>query len=91
MFPYKVTFFLFQALLILLMYHPTSQAQGLLNEYLHLVWSCRTENDKKAMLKILLTLPDKLHGIMFGQFATKDKWTRSNTSLKSIWRALKLK
>lgn len=62
-----------RALLILLMYHPTSQAQGLFNEYLHLVWSCRTDEDKKAILKILLTLPEKLHGVTYGRYVSKDK------------------
>ncbi|CAB3235267.1 unnamed protein product [Arctia plantaginis] len=57
-----------RALLILLMYHPTSQAQGLFNEYLHLVWSCRSDDDKKAILKIMLTLPEKLHGVTYGRY-----------------------
>ncbi|XP_030026454.1 uncharacterized protein LOC115444711 [Manduca sexta] len=51
----------FRALTILLMYHPTSQAKGLFSDFLHMVWSCRTDEDKKAILKIILTLPDKLY------------------------------
>lgn len=50
-----------RCLTILLMYHPTSQAKGLLNDYMHMALSCRTDEDKKALLKILLTLPDKIH------------------------------
>lgn len=38
------------------MYHPDSQAKGFLNEYIHMVWGCRTDQDKKAIQKVLLTL-----------------------------------
>ncbi|XP_075974253.1 uncharacterized protein LOC142975350 [Anticarsia gemmatalis] len=62
-----------RALLILLMYHPTSQAKGLLNEYLHLVWSCRSDGDKKAIQKVLLTLPEQLHGVIHGRYVDKEK------------------
>ena len=47
---------------ILLMYHPSAKAQLLLNDYLHLVLSCRSDQDKKAVYKVLLTLQDKIYG-----------------------------
>ncbi|CAH1646429.1 unnamed protein product [Spodoptera littoralis] len=62
-----------RALVILIMYHPTSQALGLLNEYLHLVWSCRSDEVKKAVLKILLTLPEKIHGVTNSRYKDTDK------------------
>ncbi|KAH9639977.1 hypothetical protein HF086_008072 [Spodoptera exigua] len=62
-----------RALLILIMYHPTSQALGLLNDYLHLVWSCRSDDVKKAVLKILLTLPEKIHGVTHTRYKDTDK------------------
>lgn len=55
------------------MYHPSSQAQGLLNDYLHLVWSCRDDETKKAVLKIMLTLPEKIHGPTYGKYFDASK------------------
>ncbi|KAM3963758.1 uncharacterized protein ACR2FA_002280 [Aphomia sociella] len=48
-----------RALIILLMYHPTAQAQSLLHEFFHMVCTCRTDIEKKALMRVLLTLPEK--------------------------------
>ncbi|XP_021197249.3 uncharacterized protein LOC110381282 [Helicoverpa armigera] len=61
-----------RALVILIMYHPSSQAKGLLNEYLHFVWACRSDEVKKAVLKILLTLPEKIHGVTNSRYNDTD-------------------
>lgn len=42
------------------MYHPTAKAQGLFHQYLHMVVGCRSDEDKKAMTKILLAVPEKV-------------------------------
>lgn len=42
------------------MYHPDSQAKGYFNEYLHMVWGCRSDQDKKAILKTILTLSKRM-------------------------------
>ncbi|XP_049868477.1 uncharacterized protein LOC126368496 [Pectinophora gossypiella] len=52
--------FYIRALTILLMNHPSARAQGLLNDYLHMVLSCRSDEDKKAVLKVVLSLPKKI-------------------------------
>ncbi|XP_064072051.1 uncharacterized protein LOC135193451 [Vanessa tameamea] len=51
-----------RALTILLMNHPSAKSQELLNDYLHMVHSCRSDQDKKAVIKSLLTLPYKIYG-----------------------------
>ncbi|XP_004929412.1 uncharacterized protein LOC101743463 [Bombyx mori] len=51
----------YRAMTILLLNHPTAQANSLMNEFLHMVLSCRSDADKKAILKILLSLPSKRH------------------------------
>ncbi|XP_059055572.1 uncharacterized protein LOC131849509 [Achroia grisella] len=53
-----------RALIILLMYHPTAKAKSLLHEYFHMICSCRTDVDKKALKKVLLSLPEKFMFIM---------------------------
>ncbi|VVD00553.1 unnamed protein product [Leptidea sinapis] len=49
-----------RALTILLMFHPVAKSKCLLNDYFHMVLSCRSEQDKKALCKVLLTLPNKI-------------------------------
>ncbi|CAG9579056.1 unnamed protein product [Danaus chrysippus] len=51
-----------RALTILLMNHPSAKSQSLLNDYLHMVLSCRSEQDKKAIYKALLSLTEKIYG-----------------------------
>lgn len=48
-----------RALLFLLMYHPTAKAQNTLHQFMHMVLGLRSEEEKKAFTKLLLTLPDK--------------------------------
>ncbi|KAJ2950232.1 hypothetical protein O0L34_g11594 [Tuta absoluta] len=49
--------FYIRALTLLLMNHPNAQEQGLLNDYLHMVLSCRSNEDKRAVLKNAMGLP----------------------------------
>ncbi|XP_068632353.1 uncharacterized protein [Battus philenor] len=51
-----------RALTILLMNHPMAKSQSLLSDYFHMVLSCRSDEDKKAVFKVLLSLTEKLHG-----------------------------
>ncbi|XP_013149194.1 PREDICTED: uncharacterized protein LOC106111606 [Papilio polytes] len=51
-----------RAMTILLMNHPYAKAQSLLSEYFHMVLSCRSDENKKALFKVLLSLTEKLHG-----------------------------
>ncbi|XP_031762789.1 uncharacterized protein LOC116412637 isoform X2 [Galleria mellonella] len=48
-----------RAMVILLMYHPTAKAKSLLEDYFHKACTCRTEVEKKAFMRVLLTLPEK--------------------------------
>lgn len=43
------------------MYHPSAKSQSLLSDYLHLVLSCRTEEDQRAVYKCILSLPEKIY------------------------------
>ncbi|XP_045516060.1 uncharacterized protein LOC123709026 [Pieris brassicae] len=58
----KTEYHYIRALTILLMNHPYAKSQSLLNHYFHMVLSCRSDQDKKALYKVLLTMPDKLMG-----------------------------
>ncbi|CAG9785844.1 unnamed protein product [Diatraea saccharalis] len=49
-----------RALAILMMFYPAAQSQGTLQEYIHMVCSCRTAEEKKALMKLILTLPEKI-------------------------------
>ncbi|XP_041988685.1 uncharacterized protein LOC121740044 [Aricia agestis] len=51
-----------RALTILLMNHPSAKTQSLLTDFLHMVLACRSGEDKKAIYKALLTLPEKMYG-----------------------------
>ncbi|XP_073949890.1 uncharacterized protein [Choristoneura fumiferana] len=50
-----------RAYTILLMHHPFAKANCLLDDYLHMVLGCRSQEDKKAVIKVLVTLTDKLY------------------------------
>ncbi|CAG9129073.1 unnamed protein product [Plutella xylostella] len=50
----------YRAYQILLFNHPYARSNGLLMEYFHMVLSCRHDEDKKALMKILACLPNKL-------------------------------
>ncbi|XP_053613134.1 uncharacterized protein LOC128676805 [Plodia interpunctella] len=50
-----------RAMIILFMFHPEAKSKQLLHEYLHMVCTCRTEQEKRALMRVILTLPEKLH------------------------------
>ncbi|XP_045494823.1 uncharacterized protein LOC123693673 [Colias croceus] len=60
-----------RALTILLMNHPSAKAQSLLNHYFHMALSCRSDQDKKALFKVMLTISDKL--IRYGSLILNDE------------------
>ncbi|XP_047990450.1 uncharacterized protein LOC125229607 [Leguminivora glycinivorella] len=53
--------FYLKAFTILLMNHPYARAHGLLEDYMHMVLSCRTRESRQAVLKVLVTLTDTLY------------------------------
>ncbi|XP_060803998.1 uncharacterized protein LOC132902528 [Amyelois transitella] len=48
-----------RALMLVFMYHPEARSKQLLPEYLHMVSTCRTEQEKRALMRAILTLPEK--------------------------------
>ncbi|XP_038214492.1 uncharacterized protein LOC119834231 [Zerene cesonia] len=65
-----------RALTILLMNHPSAKAQSLLNHYLHMALSCRSDQDKKALYKVMLSISDKL--IRYGSLILNDENCNQN-------------
>ncbi|XP_063359165.1 uncharacterized protein LOC134648609 [Cydia amplana] len=53
--------FYLKAFTILLMNHPYARAHGLLDDYMHMVLSCRTQESRQAIMKVLVTLTDTLY------------------------------
>ncbi|CAG4949545.1 unnamed protein product [Colias eurytheme] len=65
-----------RALTILLMNHPSAKAQSLLNHYFHMVLSCRSDQDKKALFKVMLSISHKL--IRYGSLILNDENLNQN-------------
>ncbi|XP_061704103.1 uncharacterized protein LOC133515559 [Cydia pomonella] len=53
--------FYLKAFTILLMNHPYARTHGLLDDYMHMVLSCRTQESRQAVMKVLVTLTDTLY------------------------------
>lgn len=43
------------------MNHPYAKVNCLLDDYFHMVLGCRSQEDKKAVVKLLVTLTDELY------------------------------
>ncbi|CAK1540781.1 unnamed protein product [Leptosia nina] len=69
----RTEFHYIRALTILLMNHPSAKSQSLLNDYLHMVLSCRSDQDKKALFKVLLTMPQTLIGPSYRECLAKER------------------